>query len=91
MNMPESMLAVAFPPHAGYRGAATTIADLSRHGLYRNHLGITPDKAAAVSLIVAVGMNSQRSRGRGNRFRRRLAGHIQIKVRALRAPTNRSA
>lgn len=85
MNTAEALLAVAFPPHQGYRGACTTIADLCRHGLYRGHLGITPDKAAAVHLIVTVGLGSQRSRGKGSRARRRLAGMIGAKMRAVRA------
>jgi hypothetical protein len=72
VNTIEAYLAVAFPPQRGYRGACTTIGDLSRHGLYSGHLGITPDKASAVRLIVMVGLNSQRAHGHGNRALRRL-------------------
>lgn len=72
MNTSESLLAIAFPPRLGYRGACTTIADLSRHGLYAGHLGTTPNKKAAVHLIATVGLNSQRAHGHGNRAIRRI-------------------
>ena len=92
MNLKESMLAIAFPPHLGYFGATTTIADLSRHGIYSGHLGITPDKRAAVHLIVAVRLDSKRARGKGAKARRRLAGMIGAKMREVRAtPAQRFA
>ncbi len=82
MNTAEAYLAVAFPPQRGYRGACTTIRDLDRLGLYPGHLGITPDKAAAVRLIVLVGLNSQRAHGHGNRFMRRLKARTRQPVTA---------
>lgn len=92
MNTAEAYLAVAFPPQRGYRGACTTILDLHRLGLYPDHLGITPDKGAAVRLIVLVGLNSQRARGKGSKARRRLAGMIGAKMREVRAtPAQRFA
>lgn len=64
-------LAVAFMPSAGYRGACTTVADVSRHGLNPFHLGTTPNKEAAVRLIAAAAMERMEGYGHGNRAWRR--------------------
>lgn len=68
--VPATELAVAFPPSKGYHGAATTIADLDRHGLYSGHLGVTPTLQAAVSLITSRNLQSS-SYGHGNAANRR--------------------
>jgi len=65
-------LVVAFPPDKGYLGACTTVADLSRHGIYPGHLGTTPNKQAAVKLIHQANMEAMEGSGNGNEANRRL-------------------
>jgi hypothetical protein len=62
-------LACAFPPANGFNGAATTIADLSRHGLHATLF--TPTKQSAVRLIGEAAMEAVEARGRGNAAIRR--------------------
>jgi hypothetical protein len=71
-HMASMELAVAFPPKCGFRGACTTIADVSRHGLYAGHLGLTPTKRAAVRLIIMAHMQNNEATGHGNRAKRRM-------------------
>lgn len=65
------VLACAFPPSMGYNGACTTIADLSRHGLYPSNVGFTPNKQSAVRLIVDASMEATEAHGHGNEAARR--------------------
>ncbi len=62
-------LACAFPPMSGFRGAETSVADLSKHGLV--HPLFTPDKRSAVALIVERNMESNVAIGNGNKAARR--------------------
>lgn len=90
MNTAEAMLAISFPPDRGYHGATTTIADLSNHGLPRP--GFIGSKFEAVNLIVRVNLGRNRARGLGSKARRRLAGMVGTKMRAVRAtPSQRAA
>lgn len=86
-NLNEAMLAISFPPDRGYHGAATTILDLSRHGLPRP--GFIGTKFEAVNLIVAVNLGRNRARGHGSKARRRLNAILDRKpviVPAVRGP-----
>jgi hypothetical protein len=64
-------LAVIFPPDEGWRGACTTIADLSRTRLYRPAAYIS--KWRAVHLIMQHAFECYESQGHGNRAAKREA------------------
>lgn len=91
MNTPESLLAAAFPPYHGFRGACTTIRDLNRLGLYPGHLGITPDKASAVRLIVRAGLSSQRAHGNASKAMRRVHSISAARRSSFNAAADRTA
>lgn len=71
----RTALVIAFPPSRGYRGASTTIKDLSRHGLFSGHLGLTPEKSDAVRLIVAASMEGAAAYGKGSKAANRMNHH----------------
>lgn len=85
---PASLLAVTFPHPL--RGAMTTIADLA-HYKRRGYVSAM-SFACHVSLIVETRMAEQRSRGRGNRARRRVMAIVrQIEQRIAEHETHLAA
>jgi hypothetical protein len=78
---PLTELAAAFPPSLGYRGACTTIADLSRicWGVDRAL------KRASVSLIVAANMAAYEAMGSGAAANRRALAVALARDEAVRA------
>jgi hypothetical protein len=62
--------ACAFPPLMGFKGACTTFADLSRHGLVKRLW--TPNKRAAVRLLTDRNLALNVGYGHGNRAARML-------------------
>lgn len=62
-------LSCAFPASSGLNGAATSIADLSRHGLQVRLF--TPTKRSAVRLITDAAMQAAEAHGHGNAAVRR--------------------
>lgn len=64
-------LACAFPSNRYLFGAATTIEDLSHHGIRRANPLFVPTKSAAVKLIIATHYWLANAYGHGNRAKRR--------------------
>lgn len=70
INCPGALLAVAFPPQLGLRGACTTLLDLTRNGYHRPHY---MTRRAAAWLILRRNLESANADGSGNRAARREA------------------